>query len=145
VLAATLVPWYRVGSDHLSRTAWQEDPIVLVLLLVAVLAGAVLAGARALGPALARHAAAGVFGVTLIATVAVAVRVFIDRPGGNAATAIAYGGYPALLGLNMIKASAVATLARARRGNHKADGSAASADPGHGGAVTAASRHAIRG
>jgi hypothetical protein len=54
------------------------------------------------------------FGLTLITTLAVAVSLFVDRPGGNAATAVAFGGYPALLGINLVKASAVVTLTAAR-------------------------------
>jgi hypothetical protein len=75
VLAATFVPWYRTGTSHLPRTAWQENPVVLALLLAVVLAGA--------------------------------------------ATALAFGGYPALLGINLVKASAVVTLAAARRGRQR--------------------------
>jgi hypothetical protein len=116
VLAVTFVPWYLVGSSHLPRTAWQENPVVLALLLAVVLAGAAQAAARALGRPVRRRAVASVFGLTLIATLAVVFSLFIDRPGGNAATAVAFGGYPALLGINLVKASAVATLALARRG-----------------------------
>jgi hypothetical protein len=114
LLAVTFVPWYRVGASHLPRTAWQENPIVLALLLAVVLAGAALAGAGARGRPARRRALASVFGLTLIATIVVVVWLFIDRPGGNAATAIAFGGYPALAGINLVKASVVA-LARSSR------------------------------
>ena len=114
LLAVTFVPWYRVGTSQRPRTAWQENPIVLALLLAVVLAGAAVAGAGARGRPARRRALAAVFGLTLIATIVVAVRLFIDRPGGNAATAVAFGGYPALLGINLVKASAVA-LARGGR------------------------------
>jgi len=116
VLAVTFVPWYLVGTSHLARTAWQENPVVLALLLAVALAGAAHAVAGALGRPVRRPAVAAVFGLTLIATLAVVFSLFIDRPGGNAVTAVAFGGYPALLGINLVKASAVATLARARRG-----------------------------
>jgi hypothetical protein len=116
LLAVTFVPWYRVGASHLPRTAWQENPVVLALLLAVVLAGAVLAGAGVSGRPVRRRASASVFGLTLIATIVVVVSLFIDRPGGNAATAVAFGGYPALLGINLVKASAAAKLALARRG-----------------------------
>ena len=114
LLAVTFVPWYRVGASHLPRTAWQENAIVLALLLAVVLAGAAVAGAGARGKPARRRALASVFGLTLIATIVVVVRLFIDRPGGNAATAVAWGGYLALLGINLVKASAVA-LARSGR------------------------------
>lgn len=114
MLAVTFVPWYRVSTSHLPRTAWQQDPIVLALLLAVVLAGGALAVAGARRRPVRRRTVASVFGITLIATIAVVVRLFIDRPGGNAATAAAFGGYPALLGINLVKASAVA-LARSGR------------------------------
>jgi len=119
LLAVTFVPWYRTGTSHLPRTAWQEDPIVLALLLAVVLAGAALAGAGARGRPVRRRTLASVFGITLITTIAVVLRLFIDRPGGNAVTAVASGGYPALLGINLVKASAVAALAPARRLRHR--------------------------
>ena len=115
VLAVTFLPWYRVGAGHLPRTAWQENPVVLVLLLAVTLAGAALAAAGARGVPVRRRAVISVFGLTLIATLVVVFSLFIDRPGGNAATGIAYGGYPALLGINLVKASAIATLVQARR------------------------------
>jgi hypothetical protein len=86
LLAVTFVPWYRVGASDLPRTAWQENPIVLALLLAVVLAGAALAGSGARGRPVGRRAAASAFGPTLIATIVAVVRLFIDRPGGNAAT-----------------------------------------------------------
>jgi hypothetical protein len=116
LLAVTFMPWYQVGTSHLPRTAWQENPVVLALILAVVLAGAALAGAGARGRPVRRRAVASVFGLTLITTLAVVFSLFIDRPGGNAATAVAFGAYPALLGINLVKASAVATHALGRRG-----------------------------
>jgi FtsH-binding integral membrane protein len=116
VLAVTFLPWYRVGTSHLLRTAWQEDQIVLALLLAVVVAGAALALAGARGRPVPQRAVWPVFGLTLITTLVVVFTLFIDRPGGNAATAVAFGGYPALLGVNLVKASVVVTHALARRG-----------------------------
>jgi hypothetical protein len=45
----------------------------------------------------------------------VVFRLFIARPGGNAATTLAFAGYPALLAINLIKTSAVVSLALVRR------------------------------
>lgn len=56
------------------------------------------------------------FCLTLIATIAVVLTLFIDRPGG---AAVAFGGYAALLGINLVKASAVVSLARTRRGRRR--------------------------
>jgi hypothetical protein len=116
LLVVTFMPWYRVGTSHLPRTAWQENPVVLALLLAVVIAGAVLAAAGARGRPLPQRAVAPVFGLTLIATLVVVFTLFIDRPGGNAATAAAFGGYAALLGINVVKASVMVTHALARRG-----------------------------
>lgn len=118
VLAATFMPWYRTGAQHLPRTAWQAGPVVVALLLAVAIAGAALAAAGARKRSLRRRAGASVFGLTLITTIAVVVSLFIDRPGGNAATVLAFGGYPALLGINLIKTSAILTLARRSRRDH---------------------------
>lgn len=113
LLAATFAPWYRVG--HAYRSAWQESPIVLALLLAVILAGGALAVTTAAGRSVDRRTLVSIFGLTLVATLAVVFRLFIDRPGGNGPAAVAFGGYPALLGINLVKASAVAMLARARQ------------------------------
>ena len=114
VLASTLMPWYRTGADHLLHTAWQESPVVLALLLAVAIAGAALAAAGSHKRSVRRSAGASVFGLTLITTIAVVVGLFIDRPGGNAATTLAFGGYPALLGINLVKASGTLMLVRRR-------------------------------
>lgn len=119
VLAVTFLPWYRVGTSHLPRTAWQEDQVVLALLLAVAVAGAALAVAGARGRSVPQRAVAPVFGLTLITTLAVVFTLFIDRPGGNAATAVAFGGYLALLGINLIKASVVVGHALARRSRRR--------------------------
>jgi ferric-dicitrate binding protein FerR (iron transport regulator) len=118
VFAATFMPWYRAAADQLPRTAWQESPVVLALLLAVAIAGAALAAASARKRSLRRRAGATVFGLTLVTTIAVVVSLFIDRPGGNAATAVAFGGYPALLGINLVKMSAILMLVRRNRREH---------------------------
>jgi hypothetical protein len=115
VLAVTFAPWYRVGPGHVARSVWQESPLVLALLLATVLAGGVLTYAAARGRILAKRTLVSVFALTLAATLVVVFRLFIERPGGNAATILGFGGYPALLAINLIKASAVMSLALARR------------------------------
>jgi hypothetical protein len=115
LLIATFLPWYRVGPEHVSRSAWQESPIVLVLLLAVVLVGAALAYAAASGRVLAERTLVSVFALTLATTLVVVFRLFFERPGGNAATILAFGGYPALLAINLVKTSAVVSLALARR------------------------------
>jgi hypothetical protein len=115
LLVVTFVPWYRVGPGQLSRSAWQESPVVLVLLLTVALAGGGLAAAAFRGRALTERTSAAVFALTLATTLVVVFRLFIDRPGGNAATTLAFGGYPALLAINLVKTSAVLSIALGRR------------------------------
>jgi hypothetical protein len=115
LLIVTFAPWYRVGPEHVARSAWQESPLVLVLLLAVVLVGAALAYAAARGRALAERTLVSVFALTLATTLVVVFRLFIERPGGNAPTTLAFAGYPALLAINLVKTSAVVSLALARR------------------------------
>jgi hypothetical protein len=118
VLAVTFLPWYRVGTSHVLRSAWQENQVVLALLLAVVAAGAALAVAGARARPVPQRVVAPVFGLTLITTLVVVFTLFIDRPGG-AATAVAFGGYLALLGVNLVKASVVVTHALARRSRRR--------------------------
>jgi hypothetical protein len=115
LLVVTFVPWYRVGPEHAFRSAWQENPLVLVLLLAVVLVGGALATAAYRGRALTERTLAAVFALTLVTTLVVVFRLFIERPGGNAATTLAFGGYPALLAINLVKTSAVLSMALHRR------------------------------
>lgn len=80
-----------------------------------VLAGGALAYAIARGLPVQRRTLVSVFGLTLVATIVVVFRLFIDPPAGDPPTAIAFGGYPAVLAINMVKATAIVTLSAARR------------------------------
>jgi len=115
LLAMTFMPWYRIGPGRIPRSAWHDSPAVLALLLAVVLAGGTLAFALARGLPVQRHTLTSVFGLTLVATIVVVFRLFIDPPASDAPTAIAFGAYPALLAINMVKASAIAKLALARQ------------------------------
>jgi hypothetical protein len=114
-LPVTFAPWYRIGTSHMTRSVWQGSPLVLALMLATALAGGVLTYAAARGRILAKRTLASVFALTLATTLVVVVRLFIERPGGNAPTALAYGGYPALLAINLVKASVVTSFARPRQ------------------------------
>jgi hypothetical protein len=115
VLAMTFAPWYRVGPEHVSRSVGQESPLVLVLLLATVLAAGVLTCAAGRGRIPAKPTLVSVFLLTLATTLLVVFRLFIERPGGNAATTLAFGGYLALLAINLVKASAVTSFVLMRR------------------------------
>jgi hypothetical protein len=114
LLLVTFLPWYKVGTAKVSRSAWQENPAVLALLLLVVAIGVALAIAWARGRNLKERTLKGVFAVTMAATLVVVFRLFIERPGGNTATQVAFGAYPALIGINLVKASAIVMLVRMR-------------------------------
>jgi hypothetical protein len=120
LLGMTFAPWYKVGSGHVSRNAWQENPVVLALLLLVVLIGAALAFAWSRGREINQRTLQGVFAVTMAATLVVVFRLFIERPGGNSSTQVAFGAYPALVGINLVKAGAIVALARSRPRRAKA-------------------------
>jgi hypothetical protein len=114
-LAALFLPWYQVGPGHAPRTLAEQNPVMLVPMAAVILAGGALAGTLARGKTPAARTLRAIFTLTFATTLAVVFTLFIDRPGGNAATTLAFGGYPALLGINLVKASAVISLAASRR------------------------------
>ena len=114
-LAVLFLPWYQVGPGHAARTLAGQDPVMLVPMAAVILAGGALATGLARGKTPAARTLRAVFMLTFATTLAVVFTLFIDRPGGNAATMLAFGGYPALLGINLVKASAAITLATAHR------------------------------
>jgi len=114
-LAALFLPWYQVGPGHAARTLAGQDPVMLVPMAAVILAGGALAAGLARGRTPAARTLRAIFTLTFATTLAVVFTLFIHRPGGNAATMLAFGGYPALLGINLVKASAVITLATSRR------------------------------
>jgi hypothetical protein len=75
-----------------------------------IVIGVALASALARGRTPSATTLRVIFAVTLITTLAIVFSLFIHRPGGNSATVLAYGGYPALVGVNLVKTSAVVTL-----------------------------------
>ena len=115
LFAVMLLPWYRARATGLPRSAWQADWFVLALLLALVLAGVALAAVTATGRAIGLGTAAAVTAFGFVVTITVVVRLFIQRPGGNALTAVALGGYLGLAGINTIKGSAILMIASARR------------------------------
>lgn len=113
-LATVFLPWYQVGPGHAARTLAGQDPVMLAPMAAVILAGGALVAALARGQAPAARTLRAIFTLTFATTLAVVFTLFIHRPGGNAATMLAFGGYPALLGINLVKASAVITLAASR-------------------------------
>jgi len=81
-----------------------------LLVLGAWLALSILAGRPLRGPAL--HA---IVGFAFVVTITAVISLFIIRPGGNAATAAAFGGYVGLAAINTIKGGAILATINAHR------------------------------
>jgi hypothetical protein len=113
---AMFLPWYRdADADGGTLSAWGGYWFVIAETLVLFLVGAGLAlgvlAARPLrGPVLNV-----VIGFAFLVTITVVIALFIDRPGGNAANAVAFGGYVALAAIGTIKGGAILMAANARR------------------------------
>jgi hypothetical protein len=56
-----------------------------------------------------------VAGLAFLVTIMVVISLFIARPGGNTATAVAFGGYVGLAAINTIKGAAILMTINARR------------------------------
>ena len=112
---AMFLPWYRdAGAGGGTRSAWSGYWFVIAEMLLLFLVGAglalgVLAGRPLRGPALNV-----VIGFAFLVTITVVIALFIARPGGNAATAVAFGGYVGLAAINTIKGGAILMAANAR-------------------------------
>jgi hypothetical protein len=99
------LPWYR-DADGGTLSGWGGYWFVIAAMLVLLLGGAwltlsILAGRPLRGPAL--HL---VTGFAFVTTITVVIALFIARPGGNAASAAAFGGYVALAAIGTVKGGA---------------------------------------
>ena len=84
---------------------------MLLLFLVSVgMALGVLDGRSLRGPAVTV-----VIGFAFLVTITVVIALFIARPGGNAATAVAIGGFIGLAAINTIKGGAILMAINASR------------------------------
>ena len=103
---AMFLPWYRdANGGTLSALSgyWFVIAGMLVLFLGAAwLTLSILAGRPLRGPAV--HL---VTGFAFVVTITVVIALFIARPGGNTATAAAFGGYVALAAIGTIKGGAI--------------------------------------
>jgi hypothetical protein len=107
------LPWYRDGGGTLS--AWGGYWFVIAGMLAlfgggAWLALSILAGRPLRGPALTV-----ISGFAFVVTIMVVIALFIARPGGNTATAAAFGGYVALAAIGTIKGGAILMTINARQ------------------------------
>ena len=56
-----------------------------------------------------------IIGLAFVVTITVVIALFIARPGGNTATAAAFGGYVGLAAINTIKGGAILEAINAHR------------------------------
>jgi hypothetical protein len=114
LLAAMFLPWYRdAGGGTLS--GWGGYWFVIAEMLALFLVGAGLALGALAGRPLRRPALNVVIGFTFLVTITVVIALFIARPGGNAATAVAFGGYAALAANGTIKGGAILMATSTRK------------------------------
>ena len=111
---AMFLPWYRDADGGGAVSAWDGYWFVIAGMLLLFLAGAwlalsILARRPLPGPAL--HV---IVGLAFVVTIMVVIALFIVRPGGNPATAAAFGGYVGLAAINTIKGGAILMAINAR-------------------------------
>jgi len=112
---AMFLPWYRDADSGGTFSAWGGYWFVVAGILLVFLAGvwltqSILAGRPLRGPALN-----AVIGLAFAVTITVVIALFIARPGGNTATAVAFGGYVGLAAINTIKGGAILMTINAHR------------------------------
>ena len=112
---AMFLPWYRDANGGGTLSAWGGYWLVIAEILLLFLAGAwltlsILAGRQLRGPAL--HL---ITGLAFVVTITVVIALFIARPGGNTATAVAFGGYMGFAAINTIKGGAILMTIKAHQ------------------------------
>ena len=112
---AMFLPWYRSASGGGTLSAWGGYWFVIAGMLLLFLAGAWLAWSILAGRPLRGAAVTVVIGFAFVVTITVVIALFIARPGGNAATAVAFGGYVALAAIGTIKGGAIVTATSTRK------------------------------
>ena len=110
---AMFLPWYR-DADGGTVSAWDGYWFVIAEMLVLFLVGAGLALGVLAGRLMAGPAVNVVIGFSFLVTITVVIALFIARPGGNAATAVASGGFAGLAAINTIKGGAILMAINAR-------------------------------
>ena len=111
---AMFLPWYR-DADGGTVSAWGGYWFVIAGMLLLFLAGAVLALSILAGRPWRGPAMPGLIGFAFLVTITMVIALFIARPGGNAATAAAFGGYVALAATGTIKGGAIVMATGVRK------------------------------
>ena len=113
---AMFLPWYRdTDSDGGTLSAWGGYWFVIAGMLLLFLVGAGLALGALAGRPLRGSAMNVVIAFAFLVTITIVIALFIARPGGNAATAVAFGGYVALAANGTIKGGAIVMATSTRR------------------------------
>ena len=113
---AMFLPWYRdADADGGTLTVWGGYWFVIAEMLVLFLAGAGLTLGALAGRPPRRPAVNVVIGFAFLVTITTVIALFIARPGGNAATAVAFGGYVALAANGTIKGGAIVMATSTRK------------------------------
>ena len=112
---AMFLPWYRNASGGETLSAWGGYWFVIAGMLLLFVAGAWLALSALAGRALRGPALHLITGLAFAVTITVVIALFIARPGGNSATAAAFGGYVGLAAINTIKGGAILMTINAQR------------------------------
>ena len=112
------LPWYRNTDGGGTFSAWGGYWFVIAGMLLVFLAGAWLTQSVLTGRPLRGPALNAVIGLAFAVTITVVIALFIARPGGNAATAVAFGGYIGLAAINTIKGGAILMTINAHRRCH---------------------------
>ena len=110
---AMFLPWYR-DADGGTLSAWGGYWFVIAEMVVLFLAGAGLALGVLAGRPLRGRAVHVIIGLAFRVTITVVIALFIARPDGNAATAVAFGGFVGLAAINTIKGGAILMALNAR-------------------------------
>jgi hypothetical protein len=109
------LPWYRdVGSGE-TLSAWGGYWFVPAGMLLLFLAGAWLTASMLAGKPWRGRAVHLVTGLAFAVTITAVIALFIARPGGNIATAAAFGGYVGLAAIGTIKGGAILMTIKGRR------------------------------
>lgn len=113
---AMFLPWYRdAGAGSGTLPAWGGYWFVIAEMLLLFLVSAGLVLSILADRPLRRPTVTVVIGFAFVVTITVVIALFIARPGGNAATAVAFGGYVGLAAIGTIKGGAIVIATSTRK------------------------------
>ena len=108
--------WYRdADADSGTLSAWGGYCFVIAEMLLLFMVGVGLALGVLDGRSLRGPAVTVVIGFAFLVTITAVIALFIDRPGGKAAMAVAFGGFVGLAANGTIKGGAIVMAINDRR------------------------------